>query len=147
MRKNSNKNESINAAVRRELSRILREEVKDPRIPVVISVVNAQVAPDLKTCKAYVSVFGDEKTVRDCHAALKSASGFIRYQLAHSLNLRHTPEITYIMDQSIEYGVSMSRRIDEVMEEQNQRIAERGEDPFSEEDPASADSVPGKGER
>ena len=51
------------------------------------------------------------------------------------------------MDQSIEYGVSMSRRIDEVMEEQNQRIAERGEDPFSEEDPASADSVPGKGER
>ena len=60
MRKNSNKNESINAAVRRELSRILREEVKDPRIPVVISVVNAQVAPDLNTCKAYVSVFGDE---------------------------------------------------------------------------------------
>ena len=127
MRKHSVKNERINAEMQRELSRILREEVKDPRIPVMISVTDAQVAPDLKTCKAYISVLGDEKTIEETKSALKSAAGFIRHEIAVNLNLRLTPEIIFIMDQSIAYGSEMSQKIDEVMAAQNAKIAEMGE--------------------
>ena len=125
MRKHSVKNERLNSLVQREIARIIRDEVKDPRIPLMLSVVAAEVAPDLKTCKVYISVLGDEKIVSDCGAALKSASGYIRRELAHNLNLRLTPALTFFMDQSIEYGVNMSHRIDLVMEEQNERAAER----------------------
>ena len=78
------------------------------------SVVTVEVAPDLKTCKAYISVLGDETSQQSTMKGLKSAEGYIRRQLAHELNLRNTPQITFILDQSIEYGVNMSKKIDEV---------------------------------
>ncbi len=114
MRKGSRKNTRINAEVMRELSNIIRSGVKDPRIPSWTSVVSVEVAPDLKTCKAYISVLGDEKAQEEAKEGLKSAEGYIRRELAHTLNLRNTPEITFIVDQSIEYGVNMSHKIDEV---------------------------------
>ncbi len=114
MRKNSIKNTRINGEVLRELSNIIRGEIKDPRIHPMTSVVTVEVAPDLKTCKAYISVLGDEKAQQDTLAGLKSAEGFIRSSLAKTINLRNTPQIKFILDQSIEYGVNMSRLIDEV---------------------------------
>lgn len=78
------------------------------------SVVAVEVAPDLKTCKAWISVYGDEKAQADTLAGLNSAEGYIRSQLAKTVNLRNTPQITFIMDQSIAYGVNMSKLIDEV---------------------------------
>ena len=114
MRKNSIKNTRINGEVLRELSNIIRGEIKDPRINPMTSVVTVEVAPDLKTCKAYISVLGDEKSQKATLAGLRSAEGYIRRQLAHSINLRNTPEITFVLDQSIEYGVSMSKLIDDV---------------------------------
>ena len=114
MRKNSIKNTRVNAEVQRELSNILRGGIKDPRVAPMTSVVAVEAAPDLKTCKAYISVLGDEKAQQDTLKGLQSAEGYIRRQLAHELNLRNTPEITFIMDQSIAYGVSMSKLIDEV---------------------------------
>ena len=114
MRKNSIKNTRINGEVQKELAGIIRGEIKDPRIHPMTSVVAVEVAPDLKTCKVYVSVLGDEKAREDTLRGLRSAEGYIRRQLAHELNLRNTPEITFIMDQSIAYGVSMSKLIDEV---------------------------------
>ncbi|MEE1313945.1 MAG: 30S ribosome-binding factor RbfA [Lachnospiraceae bacterium] len=114
MRKNSIKNTRINGEVQRELSRIISREVKDPRIAPMTSVVAVEVAPDLKQCKAYISVFGDEEVQENTIAGLKSSAGFIRRELARSINLRNTPEIIFILDQSIEYGVSMSKRIDEL---------------------------------
>lgn len=122
--KNHIKQERVNAEVQRALSQILREDVKDPRIPVMISVTRALVAPDLKTCKAYISILGDEQAKEDCRKALKSASGFIRRELAHQVNLRLTPEITFILDDSIEYGVEMAQKIDEVMGRQEARNPE-----------------------
>ncbi len=113
MRKNSIKNTRVNSEVQRELSNIIRGEIKDPRINPLTSVVMAEVAPDLKTCKAYISVLGDEESQKNTLEGLKSAMGFIRRQLAKNLNLRNTPEIRFILDQSIEYGVHMSRLIDE----------------------------------
>lgn len=114
MRKNSVKNTRINGEVLKELSNIIRSEIKDPRINPMTSVVAVEVAPDLKTCKAYISVLGDEKSQQDTIAGLKSAEGYIRRELARTVNLRNTPEIKFILDQSIEYGINMSKLIDEV---------------------------------
>lgn len=114
MRKRSIKNIRINSEVQRELGNIIRGEVKDPRISPLVTVVNAEVTPDLKYCKAYISVLGDEEAVKGTMEGLRSAVGYIRRRLAQSINLRNTPEITFIPDQSIEYGVRMSRLIDDV---------------------------------
>ena len=114
MKKRGIKNTRINTEVQRELSNIIRGGLKDPRVASWTSVVAAEVAPDLKTCKAYISVLGDEKAQSDTLAGLNSAVGYIRRELARTLNMRNTPEIRFILDQSIEYGVNMSKRIDEV---------------------------------
>ena len=118
MRKNSIKNIRINSEVQRELSNIIRTEVKDPRIHPMPSVVAVNVAPDLKSCKAYISVLGSEEAAKETLAGLKNAEGYIRRALAKSVNLRNTPEIKFILDQSIEYGVHMTRLIDEVVGEE-----------------------------
>ncbi|MCI9123431.1 MAG: 30S ribosome-binding factor RbfA [Eubacterium sp.] len=114
MRKNSIKNTRVNEEVLRRLSEIIRAEIKDPRINPMTSVVSVEVAPDLKTCKAYVSVLGDVQSQKDTLAGLRSAEGYIRHSLAKSINLRYTPQITFIIDQSIAYGVHMSHYIDQV---------------------------------
>ena len=114
MRKNSIKNTRVNAEVQRELSQILRGGIKDPRVAPMTSVVAVEVAPDLKTCKAYISVFGDRKAQEDTLKGLQSAERYIRRELARTLNMRNTPQIRFILDQSIEYGVNMSKKIDEV---------------------------------
>lgn len=114
MRKNSIKNTRVNAEVQRELSNILRGGIKDTRVAPMTSVVAVEVAPDLKTCKAYISVLGDEKAQQDTLKGLQSAEGYIRRELARTVNMRNTPEIRFILDQSIEYGVNISRKIDEV---------------------------------
>ncbi|MCI8637835.1 MAG: 30S ribosome-binding factor RbfA [Coprococcus sp.] len=114
MRKNSIKNTRVNTEVQRELSSLIRGGIKDPRIAPMTSVVAVEVAPDLKTCKAYISVLGDAKAQADTLKGLESAEGYIRRELAHSLNMRNTPEIRFILDQSIEYGVRMSQKIDNV---------------------------------
>ena len=115
MRKNSIKNTRINGEVQKELSRIIQTEIKDPRIAPMTSVVAVEVAPDLKSCKAYISVLGSAQECQDTLAGLKSAEGYIRRQLAHTVNLRNTPEIRFILDQSIAYGVNMSKLIDDVV--------------------------------
>ena len=115
MRKNSIKNTRINGEVQKELSRIIQSEIKDPRIAPMTSVVAVEVAPDLKSCKAYISVLGTPKECQDTLAGLTSAEGYIRRQLAHTVNLRNTPQIRFILDQSIAYGVNMSKLIDDVV--------------------------------
>ena len=114
MRKNSIKNTRINGEVQRELSSIIRGEIKDPRIHPMTSVMAVEVAPDLKTCKAYISVLGNQEAKEATIRGLNSAEGYIRRQLARNLNLRNTPEIRFILDESIEYGVNMSKLIDDV---------------------------------
>lgn len=114
MRKNSIKNTRINSEVQRELSEIISRELKDPRIHPMTTVIAAEVTPDLKFCKAYISVLGSEEAGKDTIQGLRSAVGFIRTQLAKRINLRNTPELTFILDQSIEYGVNMTKLINEV---------------------------------
>ncbi len=126
MRKNSIKNRRINDEVQRELSGIIRD-LKDPRISPLTSVVAVEVAPDLKTCKVWFSVYGSKESGEETLKGLRSASGFIRGELARTVNLRNTPELTFIYDDSIAYGTFMSHRIDEVTEMDDAARRARGE--------------------
>ena len=129
MRKNSIKNTRINMEVQRELSEIIRLEIKDPRVNgAMTSVVAVEVTPDLKYCKAYISVLGDEERAKEAITGLKSAVGYIRRELARRVNLRNTPEISFVLDQSIEYGVHMSHLIDEVTKDLKDEETADGED-------------------
>lgn len=122
MRKNSIKNTRINMEVQRELSEIIRTQVKDPGLQdVMVSVTDVEVSPDLKYCKAYISVLGSQDRRKAVMDGLKRAVGFIRRELAHRVNLRNTPEIIFLSDQSIEYGVHMTRMIDDVTRDLHDR--------------------------
>ncbi len=126
MRKNSNKNRRINGEVQKVISEAIRYS-KDPRISPFTSVMDVEVAPDLKTCKVWVTVMGNDEDRLRTQEGLKSASGYIRSTLAKELNMRYTPELRFIMDDSIEYAINMSRKIDEVTARDNEARLARGE--------------------
>jgi ribosome-binding factor A len=109
-RKNKNRGERINQSIREEMSLILRE-LKDPRVDICTSVVKTDTTRDLKYCKVYVSVLGTQEKKEDVKTALKSANGFIRRELASRLNLRNTPELIFVMDDSIEYSIHMENML------------------------------------
>ncbi|MCR5005313.1 MAG: 30S ribosome-binding factor RbfA [Clostridiales bacterium] len=100
----------INEEIRKEMSQIFYD-LKDPRIDVRTSVLRTETTRDLKYCKIYVTTLGDAAAQAEVKEALKSASGFIRRELAHRLNLRVTPELTFLMDDSIEYSIHMAEMI------------------------------------
>lgn len=102
----------INSEVQKEISRIIREEIKDPRLPQMTSVTSVSVTGDLKYAKIYVSMLADETHKAYGMEALKHATSFIRSLLAKNVNLRNTPELTFVLDDSIEYGVEMSKKIE-----------------------------------
>ena len=134
MRKNSIKNTRINGEVQKELSTIIRNEIKDPRIHPMTSVMAVEVAPDLKTCKAYISVLGEKEAKEATIKGLKSAEGYIRRQLAHNMNLRNTPEIRFILDESIEYGETMTKLIDDIAKKDQSHKQETDIDNFQDEE-------------
>ncbi len=114
MRKNSIKNTRVNGEVQRVLAETIRSGLKDPRVSSLTSVVAVEVAPDLANAKVWISVLGNEDAQQATIKGLKNAEGYLRNQLAKTINLRHTPELHFILDQSIEYGVHMSHLINEV---------------------------------
>lgn len=125
MKKNSIKNTRINMEVQKELSILINREIKDPRINPMTSIVAVEVAPDLKHAKVYISVLGDEESRQATYEGLRSASAYMRGQLAKRINLRNTPALTFVMDQSIEYGVNMSKKINDVKEnDEKNRVVE-----------------------
>lgn len=128
MRKSSVKYEQRNEEVLRALADIIRTEVKDPRVPEMTSVLSVEVTPDLSNCNAYISVLGDDETAENALRGLNSASGYIRNQLARMLNLRHTPELRFLLDRSIAYGVDMMSRIDEVIAKDDEARAARNDE-------------------
>ncbi len=114
MRKDSIKYSRMNEEFMHEVSRILAQEVTDPRIHPMTSVLSVDVTPDLKYAKIYVSVFGGEEEKKKTAAGLKSATPHIRSLLAKNMNMRITPELTFVVDDTLEYADRMSRKIDEV---------------------------------
>ena len=107
---NYSRTDRISEEVKRELSAVIRE-LKDPRLPNMVSVIAVRVTKDLKFAKAYISIMGDDNVQNDGIAALKSASGFIRREIGHRLNLRNTPEFAFELDNSIEYGAHINEII------------------------------------
>lgn len=114
MRKGSIKNNRINGEVQRELSCIIRDGVKDPRVDPLLSVTRVEVTPDLQFCKCYISTLSGGDSLTKTIEGLKNAEGYIRRELAHRVNLRKTPVLQFVEDHSIEYGVEMSMRIEQL---------------------------------
>ena len=133
MKKNSIKNIRLNSEVQKELSSIIRD-VKDPRVSPWTSVSEVYVAPDLKTCKVWISVLGSDEDRDNILKGLSNAAGYIRHELAVRMNLRNTPELTFISDTSAEYGVEMIRKIDSVVAEDNARHVDTPDDEAGEEE-------------
>lgn len=110
----------INEEVRREISNIIREELKDPSIPEMTSVTEVDVTRDLKYAKVYISVFADKEKQQEALEGLKRAKGFIRREVASRLNLRNTPELLFVLDTSIEYAVHMTKIINDISTPSNE---------------------------
>ena len=102
-------------AIKKEIASLLQNEIKDPRLPEMASVVAVEVTRDLSLARIYISVLGSEEEKKDCQAAIESASGFIRREIGKRVRLRNVPELRFIIDDSIERGMRISRLIDETM--------------------------------
>lgn len=103
----------VSEEVKRELAGIIRE-LKDPRIPEFVSVVSVKVTKDFKFAKAYISVMGTEEQKQDAIRGLNSAGGFIRREIGRQLQLRYTPEFSFVLDNSIEYGAHISKVLSDI---------------------------------
>ena len=124
MKKGSVKNNRINGEVLRAMTEIISSEVKDPDVDPMVTVTRAEVTPDLQFCKCYVSTLGTEEELAKTVEGLTRAKGFIRTALAHRVNLRKTPEITFLPDRSMEYAIEMSKKIDALLKQARGETAE-----------------------
>lgn len=114
------RSQRVAEAIKESVGDILQNQIKDPRIGLA-SVVKVQVSPDLRLAKVYVSVLGDEEARRQTLAGLESGSGFIRSELGKRLRLYRTPEVVFVMDDSIAYGVHISKLLMEIKDEQERK--------------------------
>ncbi|HHV58790.1 MAG TPA: 30S ribosome-binding factor RbfA [Clostridiaceae bacterium] len=116
-----NRTNRIAEEMKKEISDIIQNQIKDPRLPPMVSVVRVEVTRDLRYARVYASVLGDDASKEGAIAALKSASGFIRREVGQRIKLRYTPELVFELDDSIEHGVYMSRLIDEVVKNKEEQ--------------------------
>jgi ribosome-binding factor A len=119
----------ISEEMRKEVSSIIQNELKDPRLPKMISVISANVTKDLRYAKVSVSILGNEEDKKNAIHGLKSAAGFIRREVGHRMQLRYTPEIQFELDNSIEHGVYITKLInDTVRHEAKNEVEDEDED-------------------
>lgn len=119
--KTNNRLSRINDEIMKELSQIIRGELKDPRIGAMTSVIRAETTQDLKYCKVFVSVLGGAEEKENVMKGLKNAAGFMRRLIAQRINLRYTPELIFKLDESAEYAIRMDRLIDQIAKERKER--------------------------
>lgn len=121
MKKGSNRMIRINDEIQKEISAIIRGDLKDPRIGVITSVLKVDTTNDLKYCKVYISVLGDDDKKQEVMGVLKHASGFIRSLIAQRINLRVTPELKFILDDSLEYSFKIDSLIRSVVKDDEEK--------------------------
>lgn len=114
MKKTNNRLIRINDEIKKEVSEILRSDLKDPRIGVITSVLKVDTTNDLKYCKVYVSILGDDEKKQEVMSVLSGACGFIRSEIAHRINLRNTPEFKFILDNSLEYSFKIDKMLRDI---------------------------------
>lgn len=110
----------ISEEIRKTVSEIIQNDLKDPRLPDFVSVLSASTTKDLNIVKIYISVLGGEKEQQDTMAALNSAKGYIRREIGNRLKLRATPMPVFELDNSIENGINMSKLINQLHVEKEQ---------------------------
>jgi ribosome-binding factor A len=101
--------------MKKEVSSIIQNDLKDPRLPKLISVMSANVTKDLRYAKIFISVLGNDEEKKNALQGLKSAAGFIRREIGHRMQLRYTPEMIFELDTSIEHGVYITKLINDTM--------------------------------
>jgi len=116
----SHRIERVNTLIRREISELIQHELKDPRLDEFIGVTEVDTSPDLKYAKIYISAMSGQQEEQKILGILNSAAGFLRTALANKVNLRYTPELHFIWDNSIEHGDKILRLIDEVTQKDKQ---------------------------
>lgn len=104
----------ISEEVKRVVSEIIRNDLNDPRISTMCSVVSADVTPDLRYAKVFISVLGSDEEQKANMKGLTSAAGFIRRELGRKMELRYLPELIFELDRSIEHGAYINKLINEV---------------------------------
>lgn len=109
------RSDRVGDEIQRIIANIIQNEIKDPRLPSMVSVVEVRASRDLSHAHVYISVMGDAKAKKDCAAALRSATGFIRREITSRIRLRVSPELHFVFDDSIERGIRMTRLIDEAL--------------------------------
>ncbi len=114
--KNNNRLGRIDEEFKKEISNIINYELKEPKITGLISVTRVKVTPDLKYGKVWVSIL-NSKNINETMEGLKKSSGFIRTELAKKINLRYTPELSFVIDDSIEYGAKIDSILKEIIKE------------------------------
>jgi ribosome-binding factor A len=119
------RNNRLSGEMKKAISEIIRNDVKDPRISELMSIMDVHVTEDLKFAKIYVSDYND---VEQTLIALQSAKGFIRKEIGKKIKMRIIPELIFIKDDSIEKAMYMSSLIDKVIEEENIRKVEEVQD-------------------
>lgn len=124
----------ISEEVRRELSEIVQNELKDPRLPRLTSITSVDVTKDLRYAKVFISVLGTDEEKKNAIKALKNAAGYIRREIGHRMQIRYTPEFHFELDTSIEHGIHMSQLINSVSKHEGQGGAENKSDTGNEDD-------------
>ncbi len=109
------RSDRVSEEIRVAVSDILRNDIRDPRLPLIVSVTQVKVTRDLSHANIYVSVYGTDEEKAACHAALRSANPFIRREVARRIRLRVAPELHFLEDDTIERGIRISRLIDETI--------------------------------
>ena len=113
----SRRTERLNSLIRRDLSDLIRNEVKDPRVAGVVSVTMVDTSADVQHAKVYVSVFGTLHEKEEAIAGLDDASGFIRRQLRGRLETRNVPTLRFILDDTLDEGNKMLRLLDSLADQ------------------------------
>jgi ribosome-binding factor A len=101
----------INEEVRRIVSDIIRNDIKDPRVGGMVSIVRVDTSRDLRHAKLYISVLGEDNDGERTIEGLKKAAGFIRRELGNQMSAYYVPELTFVLDDSIEYSIDISQKI------------------------------------
>lgn len=107
----------ISEEVKKEISNIIQNDLKDPRLPGMVSIVSCNVTKDLRYAKVFISVLGNDEEKKNAISALKSAAGYIRRELGHRVQLRYTPEVHFELDTSIEHGIYINKLLDDAKKE------------------------------
>jgi ribosome-binding factor A len=101
--------------IQRELADLIRLELKDPRVPPLVTITDVEVSPDHSHAKVFFTLMGDAQKIADTTEGLRRAAGFLRTQLAQRMNLRTVPQLDFKYDASIERGAKLTRLIDEAV--------------------------------